>query len=100
MVLFCLPFFRVWGRNESVITEATTGLLYQPRTMMDDDHDDDDCGAVGGMRIGKGNRITGRIPAAFPLCPPQIPHDLTGARSRARRYLWNEKHGRRVRLTI
>jgi hypothetical protein len=38
--------------------------------------DDDDCGAVGGMRIGRGNRCTRRIPAPVPVCPPQIPHDL------------------------
>jgi hypothetical protein len=39
--------------------------------------DDDDCGAIGGMRIGRGK------PAAVPLCPPQIPHDLIWARNRA-----------------
>jgi hypothetical protein len=33
------------------------GLLNQPQ-MIDDD--DDDCGAIGGMRIGKGNLRTGR----------------------------------------
>jgi hypothetical protein len=38
---------------------------------------DDDYGAVGGMRIGRGNRSTRRKPAPMPLCPPQIPHDLT-----------------------
>jgi hypothetical protein len=37
----------------------------------------DDYGAVGGMRIGRGNRSTRRKPAPVPLCPPQIPHDLT-----------------------
>jgi hypothetical protein len=30
--------------------EATTGLLYQPRMI-----GDDDCGEIGGMKIGKGN---------------------------------------------
>jgi hypothetical protein len=35
------------------------------------------------MRLGKGNRSTQRKPAAMPLCPPQIPHDLTWARTRA-----------------
>jgi hypothetical protein len=35
---------------------------------------DDECGT---MRIGKGNRSTRRKPAPMPLCPPQIPHDLT-----------------------
>jgi hypothetical protein len=45
--------------------------------------DDDECGAVGGIRIGRGNRSTRRKPAAEPLCPSQIPHDLTWAQTRA-----------------
>jgi hypothetical protein len=44
---------------------------------------DDECGAVGGMRIGKGNRNTQRKPAPVPLCLPQIPHALTWDRTRA-----------------
>jgi hypothetical protein len=55
---------------------ATTGLLYQPRMI-----DDGDCGAIGGMKIDRGNRSTLRKPAPAPLCPPQIPHDLTWART-------------------
>jgi hypothetical protein len=35
------------------------------------------------MRIGRGNRSTLGKPAPAPLCPPQIPHDLTRARTRA-----------------
>jgi hypothetical protein len=58
-------------------TSATVGLLYQPRMI------DDDSGAVGGIRIGRGNRSTRRKPAPVPLCPPQIPHDLTWDRTRA-----------------
>jgi hypothetical protein len=54
------------------------GLLYQPRMI-----DDDECGAVGGMKIGRGNRSTRRKPAPVPLCLPQITHDLTWARTRA-----------------
>jgi hypothetical protein len=54
------------------------GLLYQPQMI-----DDDDCGAIGGMRIGKGNWSTRRTPALVPLCLPQIPHDLTLARTGA-----------------
>jgi hypothetical protein len=46
-------------------------LLYQPRMI------DDACGAVGGMRIGRGNGCIRRKPAPVQLCPPQIPHDLT-----------------------
>jgi hypothetical protein len=52
-------------------TSATVGLLYQPRMI-----DDDDYGAVGGMRIGRENRSTRRKHAPVPLCTPQIPHDL------------------------
>jgi hypothetical protein len=33
------------------------------------------------MRIGKPNRSTQRKPAPVPLCPPQIPQDLTWART-------------------
>jgi hypothetical protein len=43
--------------------------------------DVDDCGAIGGMKIGRGNRST-RRPAPMSRCPPQIPHDLTRARTR------------------
>jgi hypothetical protein len=48
-----------------------------------DDIDDDECGTVGGMKIGRGNRSTQRKPAPVPLCPPQISHDLTWAQTRA-----------------
>jgi hypothetical protein len=43
-----------------------------------------DCedGESGGMKIARGNRITRRKPAPAPLDPPQIPHDLTRARTR------------------
>jgi hypothetical protein len=37
---------------------------------------DDECGAVGGI-LGRGNWSAQRKPAPVPLCPPQIPHDLT-----------------------
>jgi hypothetical protein len=57
-------------RLSPVGTSTTAGQLYQPRMI------DDDYGAVGGIRIGKGNRSTRRKPALVPLCPPQIPHDL------------------------
>jgi hypothetical protein len=51
---------------------ATTGLLYQPQMI-----DDGDCGAIGGMKIGRGNRSSRRKPAPAPLCLPQIPLDQT-----------------------
>jgi hypothetical protein len=49
-------------------TAATSGLLYKPQMI-----DESDCGAIGGMKIGRGNRSTRRKPAPAPLCPPQIP---------------------------
>jgi hypothetical protein len=74
-------FFLIsWGgvRLSPLGTEATTGILYQHRMT-----DDDECGAVGGMRIGTGNRSTLIKLTPAPLCPPQIPHDLTWDRTRA-----------------
>jgi hypothetical protein len=59
-------------------TAATTGLLHQPLMI-----DDGDCGTVGGMKTGRGNRSTRRKPALVPLCPPQIPYDQIRARTRA-----------------
>jgi hypothetical protein len=37
----------------------------------------DEYGTVSGVRTGRGNRNSWRKPALVPLCPPQIPHDLT-----------------------
>jgi hypothetical protein len=51
-------------------TAATSGLLYKPHMI-----DEDDCGAIGGMKIGRGNRSTRGKPAPAPLCPQQIPRD-------------------------
>jgi hypothetical protein len=44
--------------------------------------DGDKCGAIAG-KLGKGNLSTPIKPAPVPLCPPQIPHDLTQARTLA-----------------
>jgi hypothetical protein len=60
-----------------LVRRPLIGLLYQLRMI------DDDCGAVGGMRIDRGNRSIGRKPIPVPLCPPQIPHDVTWARTPA-----------------
>jgi hypothetical protein len=57
-------------------TAVTACLLYQPRTI------DDDYGAIGGMKIGRGIGSTRRKPAPASLCPPQIPHDQTRPRNR------------------
>jgi hypothetical protein len=55
-------------------TAATSGLLYQPQMI-----GEGDCGAIGGMKIGRGTPSTRRKPAPAPLCPPQIQYDLTWA---------------------
>jgi hypothetical protein len=44
--------------------------------------DEYECGAFGGMS-GRGNRSIRTKPAAMLLCPPQIPHDITGAQTMA-----------------
>jgi hypothetical protein len=49
-------------------TAATSGLLYKPQMI-----DEGDCGAIGGMKMGRGNRSTRRKRAPAPLCPPQNP---------------------------
>jgi hypothetical protein len=38
--------------------------------------DDDECEAVGEIRIGRGSRSARRKPATVTLCSPQIPHAL------------------------
>jgi hypothetical protein len=70
-------FLGMGWHSVHLIRRPLTGLLYQPRMI------DDECGAVGGLRIGGGNRNTQKEPAPVPLCPPQIPHDLTWAWTRA-----------------
>jgi hypothetical protein len=59
-------------------TAAISGPLYQLQMI-----DEGDCGAIGVMKFGWGNRSTRRKPAPGPLCPSQIPHDQTQARTRA-----------------
>jgi hypothetical protein len=59
-------------------TAATTSLLYQLQMI-----NDGDCGEIGGMKVGRGNRSTRRKPAPATLCPPQIPYDQTRTRTRA-----------------
>jgi hypothetical protein len=46
-------------------TAATIGLLYRSQMI-----DDDDCGAIGGMKIVRGNRSTRGKPTPAPLRPP------------------------------
>jgi hypothetical protein len=60
--LFLLFIIPSGVRLFSLGTAATTGLQYQPQMI-----DDDDCGAIGGMKIDRGNLSTGRKPAQAPL---------------------------------
>jgi hypothetical protein len=82
----CNAVRRIFGRNRKyffllfswgwgwvyLVLRSLFGLLYQPQMI-----NDDECGAVGGMRIGRGNRRTRRKAAPMPLYSPQIPHNLT-----------------------
>jgi hypothetical protein len=78
-VYICTPFFILSGVGLSPLgTAATSGLLYRPQMI-----DEGDWGSIGGMKIGRGNRSTQRKPAPAPLCPSQLPHDQTRARTQA-----------------
>jgi hypothetical protein len=68
----------LWGGTKSTGTAATSGLLYKPQMMYEGD-----CGAIGRIKIGRGNRSSRRKPAPAPLRPPQIPHDQTRVGTRA-----------------
>jgi hypothetical protein len=59
------------------VRRPLTGLLYQPRMIHDE------CGAVGGIKIRRGNKSIRRKLAPVPLCQPKIPYDLIWARTRA-----------------
>jgi hypothetical protein len=63
----------LWDRV-LLVRRPLFGLLYQTRM------NDDECGAVGGMNCRGNQSIRGK-PSQVPLCPPQIPHDLTRART-------------------
>jgi hypothetical protein len=79
--VLCYFFIIIGGVGLSPLgTAATSGLLYKPQMI-----DEDDCGSTGGIKIGRGNRSTRRKPAPAPFCPPHIPHDQTGARTPGRR---------------
>jgi hypothetical protein len=65
-------------RLSSLDIAVTIGILFQPQMI-----DDGDCGAICGMKIGRRNQSTRRKPAPVPLRPPQIPHNLVRAGTRA-----------------
>jgi hypothetical protein len=63
------------GRGMEWSPKLPRPLLHQPRMKMDDD----ERGAIVGMRIVMGNKSNRRKPSSLPLCPPQIPHYITWA---------------------
>jgi hypothetical protein len=81
-------FIIIFSHGVRLSPLGTAGTLWPIVPAPDDDDDDNnndnyDCGAIGGMRIGRRNQSTRRIPDPVPLYPPQIPHDLIRARTRA-----------------
>jgi hypothetical protein len=54
------------GVRLHLVRRPLIGLLYQPLMIVDVE-----CGAVGWMRTGGGNRNSRRKPAPVPFCPPQ-----------------------------
>jgi hypothetical protein len=65
------------GLSKSLALRPLLAFLYQPQMI-----GEGDCGAIGGMKTGRGNWSTLRKPAPAPLCPPQMPLDQTRARTR------------------
>jgi hypothetical protein len=51
--MFLFNFLRCGGTESSYVRRPLIGLLYQPRII------DDDCGAIGGMRIGRETEVLG-----------------------------------------
>jgi hypothetical protein len=72
------PTFFLWGGTYVTRYCGHFWPIVQPQMI-----DGGDCGVIGGMKIGRGNRSTLRKPAPAPLCPPRIPLDQTRARTRA-----------------
>jgi hypothetical protein len=72
-------FFLMGWDSVHLVLRPLFGLLYQPQRI----DDEDDCGAIGRMKIGSRNRSTRRKPTPVSLFPPQIPHDQTRTWTRA-----------------
>jgi hypothetical protein len=63
--------FLGWGQSEFPWCDGIWSIVKAT-------DDDDKCGAVGGMS-GKENLNNRKKPAPVPICPPQIPCDLSWA---------------------
>jgi hypothetical protein len=73
--------FQIVGWDSPLGTAATTGLLDEPQKI-----DNGDYGAIGGMKIGRGNWSTRKKPAPAPLGPPQIHMNWPGLESGPQRW--------------
>jgi hypothetical protein len=78
-------YYYQWGETESIwhcghYRPLSATCTYQPQMI-----DDGDCGAIGGLKIGRETRSTLRKPAPAAHCPPQIQHDLTPGSNPGRR---------------
>jgi hypothetical protein len=49
-IYFCIDYYYWWDGTKSTGSAATSGLLYKPQMI-----DEVDCGAIGGMKMGRGN---------------------------------------------
>jgi hypothetical protein len=76
-----LPFYKIRIVRGGVQTGSTRQVGHYWPTVPAPGNCED--GEFGGVKIGKGNRITWKKPDQAPLCPPQIPLDQTRARTRA-----------------
>jgi hypothetical protein len=87
--IFFLSFLMGWD-SVHLVRRPLIGLLYQPRMI------DDECAAVGGMRIGRGNRNTRRKPApnienTCEKTPAPVPVHLTWSHLQLNPSLCSEK---------
>jgi hypothetical protein len=89
LLLLCIGEEMKWSRHGiifkvriytrrliSLIFVAYLTTLSVLRLYSVDDRMVNEYGAVGGLKVGRGNRITRRKAALLPLCPPQIAHYL------------------------
>jgi hypothetical protein len=67
----------VGGGHLLLVIVCYLTMLSFSRLYSVDDRMFNECGVVGGMGVGRGDRTTRRKPVPLPLCPPQIPHDMT-----------------------
>jgi hypothetical protein len=81
VVCFLSFFFLISSGGVRLSPPGTSATIWPNVPTPGDTHDE--CGAIGGIKIRRGNQNTRRKSTSVPLWPPQIPHGLTWARIRA-----------------